>query len=201
LRVVGHDGALFGYRTQILRFPEQKFSVLCLCNLSNANPGNLAREVADVHLAKELQRADRMSDLSGNNYAPDAAVFAGKYLDPRNHRLYAFTASDGNLEAWGSVPWRRSANEFYDLLGNVIKFEDANGSMKAVLDMEGTTYFAGSKIQEMHLNEESLTALAGQYRSSELDATYIVSLEQGSLMLPNGSNPPDETGSRRGGPI
>lgn len=105
LRVVGHDGALFGYRTQILRFPEQKFSVLCLCNLCNANPGNLAREVADVYLAKELQRADRMSDPSGNNYSSDAAAFAGKYLDPRNHRLYTFTASDGNLEAWGSEPF------------------------------------------------------------------------------------------------
>ena len=190
LRVVGHDGALFGYRTQILRFPEQKFSVLCLCNVSNANPGNLAREVADVYLAKELQGADRMSDPSGNNYSPNAAAFAGKYLDPRNHRLHTFTASDGNLQAWGSVLRRRSVNEFYDLLGNVIKFEGANGSMKAMLDMEGTTYFAGSKVQEMHLNEESLTALTGQYRSSELDATYIVSLEQGSLMLRNGSNPP-----------
>jgi hypothetical protein len=81
-------------------------------------------------------------------------------------------------------------NEFYDLLGNVIKFEGANGSMKAMLDMEGTTCFAGSKVQEMRLNEESLTALTGQYRNSELDATYIVSLEQGSLMLRNGSNPP-----------
>jgi CubicO group peptidase (beta-lactamase class C family) len=190
LRVVGHDGALFGYRTQILRFPEQKFSVLCLCNLSNANPGNLARKVADVYLAKELQRADRMSGPSGNNYSPDAAVFAGKYLDPRNHQLYTFTASDGNLEAWGSVLRRRSANEFYDLLGNVIMFEGANGSMKAMLDMEGTTYFAGSKVLEMHLNEESLTALTGQYRSSELDAACIVSLEQGSLMLRIGSNPP-----------
>jgi hypothetical protein len=99
------------------------FSVLCLCNLSNANPGNLAREVVDVYLAKELQRADGMSDPSGNNYSPNAAAFAGKYLDPRNHRRYTFTASDGNLEAWGSVLRRRSANEFYDLLGNVIKFE------------------------------------------------------------------------------
>jgi Domain of unknown function (DUF3471) len=40
------------------------------------------------------------------------------------------------------------------------------------------------------LNEESLTALTGQYRSSELDAAYVVSLEQGSLMLRIGSNPP-----------
>ena len=139
--------------------------MLCLCNVSNANPGNLAREVADVYLAKELHGADRMSDPSGNNYSPNAAAFAGKYLDPRNHRLHTFTASDGNLEAWGSVLRRRSVNEFYDLLGNVIKFEGANGSMKVMLDMQGTPYFAGSKVQEMHLNEESLTALTGQYRT------------------------------------
>ena len=34
LPVVEHDGSLFGYRAEILRFPSQKFSVICLCNVS-----------------------------------------------------------------------------------------------------------------------------------------------------------------------
>ena len=38
LPIVEHDGSLFGYRADILRFPEQKFSVVCLCNVSNADP-------------------------------------------------------------------------------------------------------------------------------------------------------------------
>jgi hypothetical protein len=32
LPVVAHGGALFGYRTEPLRFPQQKFSVFYLCN-------------------------------------------------------------------------------------------------------------------------------------------------------------------------
>lgn len=37
LPVVEHDGSLFGYRAEILRFPAQKFSVICLCNISKGN--------------------------------------------------------------------------------------------------------------------------------------------------------------------
>ena len=54
LPIVEHGGSLFGYRTELLRFPEQRFSVICLCNLSTANPGNLARHVADVYLDKRM---------------------------------------------------------------------------------------------------------------------------------------------------
>ena len=44
LPIVDHSGALFGYRTELLRFPNQKFSVICLCNLSDAVPETLARK-------------------------------------------------------------------------------------------------------------------------------------------------------------
>ena len=189
LPVVGHDGALFGYRTQILRFPEQKFSVLCLCNISSANPGSVARQIADLYLADEMQYKAGASGSSGDKYSPDVSTFAGKYLDARSHEIYSFTASDGNLQAWGSVLKRHSANQFYDLLGNLIAFEGTDNLMKAKLDVEGTTYFEGAKIPAMHLDETSLSAFTGQYRSPELDATYTVSLKQGVLMLHNGSNP------------
>jgi CubicO group peptidase (beta-lactamase class C family) len=189
LPVVGHDGALFGYRTQILRFPEQKFSVLCLCNVSSANPGNLTRQIADAYLADEMQHRAGASDSSGGKYSPDTSTFTGKYLDPRSHQIFSFTASYGNLQAWGSVLKRRSSNQFYDLLGNLITFEGVDAIMKARLDVEGTPYFDGAKISPMHLNETSLSAFTGRYRSLELDATYTVSLKQGIVMLQIGSNP------------
>ena len=55
LPVVEHGGAHFGYRTELLRFPEQKFTVICLCNVANAVPENLARKVADIYLADQLK--------------------------------------------------------------------------------------------------------------------------------------------------
>ena len=36
LPIVEHNGSLFGYRADILRFPKQMFTVICLCNVSNA---------------------------------------------------------------------------------------------------------------------------------------------------------------------
>ena len=47
LPTVGHEGALFGYRSGILRFPEQQFTVVCLCNLSSADPSTLVRARAE----------------------------------------------------------------------------------------------------------------------------------------------------------
>jgi hypothetical protein len=32
----------------MIRFPEQRFTVICLCNFAEANAGALARQVADI---------------------------------------------------------------------------------------------------------------------------------------------------------
>lgn len=51
LKTVGHGGSWVGFRSAILRFPEQKFSVICLANLSTINPSQLCRQIADIYLA------------------------------------------------------------------------------------------------------------------------------------------------------
>ncbi len=55
LRAVDHGGSWGGYRAQLLRFPAQHFSVACLCNLANTDPGSRAEKVADVYLASEMK--------------------------------------------------------------------------------------------------------------------------------------------------
>src|SRR6202795_732716 len=54
LPIMAHDGALFGYRTTLLRFLQQKFSVITLCNVGTSNPGRLSYQVADLYLAGQL---------------------------------------------------------------------------------------------------------------------------------------------------
>jgi len=58
LRVVQHGGSLGGYRAHLLRFPEQKFSVICLCNLSSINPGRLANQVAEIYLGDQMKQSE-----------------------------------------------------------------------------------------------------------------------------------------------
>jgi len=55
LRMVGHGGAFVGFRAEMIRFPEQEFTVICLANLSSINPSQLSLQVADVYLADQFK--------------------------------------------------------------------------------------------------------------------------------------------------
>jgi CubicO group peptidase (beta-lactamase class C family) len=190
LPTVGHNGALFGYRTGILRFPEQRFTVVCLCNLSSADASSLVRAVADVYLEKSLHSEGGAVQSPGNHDFPDPSLFAGKYLDPHKHFVYSFTASGGNLMAWGGNLRRVGPNQFKDLGTGTITFESSKGGMKATLVTDGGIFFAGNRIEAPHLRETDLAAYAGRYKSAELNATYSLSIGEGGLLLRFNWNPP-----------
>ena len=190
LPTVEHDGGLFGYRTAILRFPEQRFSVVCLCNVASAAPEILSRRVADILLEKNMQPEESEFPPPGVGSFPDPALFAGKYLDPRTHSVYSFTVSQGNLAAWGSVLKRLGPNRFKDLGSGIITFDKSDGVMRAVLDTNGQSYFAGSRVEDVHLGEADLAAFVGMYRSTELDATCNLSISMENLILRNNWNAP-----------
>jgi len=187
LKTVEHGGGTFGYRTEILRFPEQRFSVVALCNVANADVDGFARRIADLYLEKQLKPEVRAAAKS--SAFPDPTAFAGTYLDPRAHMIYTFTAADGNLMAWGSKLERLGVNEFSDLVGNPIVFKSANRSMTATLTLQGETYFSGDRIAPLQLSEAALKGFTGNYRSDELEATYEMSLVKGALTLRIGGQP------------
>lgn len=181
LPIVEHSGALYGYRTEILRFPKQRFTVVSLCNVSNANVTSMARKVADIYLDKELEAEPDTIHL-GSSF-PDPSPFAGKYLDERNHFIYSFSASGNRLMAWGATLRRVGANQFKDLGTGTITFDDSKGTMKATLEMDGRNFFEGKRIHEPDLSEAELSAYAGRYHSVEIDALYRLSIDKGSLVL------------------
>ncbi len=72
LRTVSHGGSMMGFKTHILRFPDQRFSVICLCNLEQIDPGDLAHRVADVYLAYTFDRT--LQDFAGEYYASELGM-------------------------------------------------------------------------------------------------------------------------------
>jgi CubicO group peptidase (beta-lactamase class C family) len=179
LPIVEHNGGLFGYRTRILRFPEERSTIVCLCNLSSADEGSLSRRVADICLQKSLQAEPRTQPSSLDNVFPDPSLFAGKYLDRRKHSIYSFTASGGKLMAWGSSLRRLGPNRFNDLGSGIITFEEVNGRVNATLEVDRETFFTGDRVRGLQLSAIELAGYAGEYRSAELDATYSVRVNKG----------------------
>jgi CubicO group peptidase (beta-lactamase class C family) len=188
LKTVEHSGSNFGYRTKLLRFPEQRFSVITLCNVAKADVDGLARKISDLYLETELK--PEASASAESRAFPDPALFAGTYLDPSTHMIYTFTAGNGDLMAWGSKLRRLGANEFCDLVGNPIVFKSVDGTINATLTIESETFFSGNRAPDIHLGQSTLGGLTGNYHSDELDATYQLSLLQGALTLKFGDQPP-----------
>jgi len=50
LRMVSHGGSFVGFRADMVRFPEKRFTVICLANLSSINPSSLCLKAADLFL-------------------------------------------------------------------------------------------------------------------------------------------------------
>ena len=187
LPIVEHSGELFGYHSAFLRFPQQRFSAIVLCNLATAAPEALTRKIADLYLASDFKPAK--STLTAASDLPDPAAFAGTYLDPRSKTIYTFIADHGNLMGWGSALQRIDATRFYDLGSNIITFEKVNGTMRCSLVIPGEVYFSGDKLKSVYLSKAELTRLAGRYHSDELDVTYTLSAENGRLAVKEGDKP------------
>lgn len=189
LPIAAHEGANFGFRSAILRFPEQRFTTLCLCNVSSAAPFNLARQVSDIFLERELKPDKNAVESSGDASLPDSVEFAGKYLDPRKHEVYTFTASAGKLMGWGANLRRLGPRQFNDLEAGVLTFEESSGGMKVTLIQDDMVFFAGQRIEAPQLDEQEQAAYTGQYRSAELDATFDLAISSGSLVLRRNRDP------------
>lgn len=50
MKTVRHSGGTIGFRTEILRIPDKKFTVVVLSNSSEAKPGELVNAIADLYL-------------------------------------------------------------------------------------------------------------------------------------------------------
>ena len=54
LQVVGHGGSWVGFRTSILRFPSERFTVVVLSNFARFNPERASKRIAAVYLGDKL---------------------------------------------------------------------------------------------------------------------------------------------------
>ena len=142
LRVVEHGGSLTGFRTGLMRFPDQRFTAVVLCNSPAANTGQLARRVADVYLG------DRMTALAANPgsggpppgastrrvpvNATDGRPFVGTYRSEELDATWELAVADTQLVvrqlAGPSVVMRTAPGDVLNVGNATLRFaRDASG--------------------------------------------------------------------------
>lgn len=92
LKMVSHGGSFVGFRADMIRFPEQKFSVIVLANLGNINPSRLAKQVADIYLADQFKPEKKKPDAAKTSKKkPDSKMakkIPGEILDAQQLEEY-----------------------------------------------------------------------------------------------------------------
>jgi CubicO group peptidase (beta-lactamase class C family) len=106
LRTVRHGGSWGGYRAELLRFPDQHFSVACLCNRSDGNPSRHANQVAEIYLGSLMKENPPKKDDDDEDRKPrpqisvspaELASFAGDYSSDELGVTYRLVFTSGKL--------------------------------------------------------------------------------------------------------
>ncbi|MFQ6109844.1 MAG: hypothetical protein ACE5L7_09875, partial [Candidatus Aminicenantales bacterium] len=106
LRTIGHGGSAVGYRAHYLQFPDQRFSIVILSNLSTFDPGRITRKIADLYLADQFTEpsVQRSRDRSPKKQPRPIALpasklqeYVGKYHSDELQVAYMLAVEDNSL--------------------------------------------------------------------------------------------------------
>lgn len=204
LRTVSHAGALAGYRAQLMRFPDQNFSVIILANRGDFNPTALSFRVANVFLKdqfvsetgeesdkeavagpREASERFELQQMTGSYEIAPAIIAEISIKDDSLHVLQLWNQSEYNLS--------RSGNNIFVIpgAGNIqfIFSELKDGSAQMLTVFQNGNSTPAKRIPDTDLSGLDLSEYQGEYYSREIDATYHLYFEGDRLRLKIPNNP------------
>jgi len=208
LKTVDHGGADAGYRSDMTRFPEQHVSVAVLCNSAETNPSGLARQVADLVLAREIAAEENTPGAGSKDAAKPTsaaatvalsaeqmAALTGTYWNREDDAFVRIVTKEGKLEAenGGDDPLvlKQFAESRFHIVdkpwGDMveIRFLPASGDKPKRMEQS----FGGGKpsafeaVEAASPSAAQLGEYAGAYVSEEIDPVYRIVLDGDKLSL------------------
>jgi CubicO group peptidase (beta-lactamase class C family) len=198
LKTIAVGSDFLGYRAELLRFPEQKFSVICLCNFNRVGPNSIARQVADIYLADQFKL-----EVAGKSQSAKATYIqmseqelkdkTGVYLDPILRRFWTLDVEEGKLavSAMNGMRFRIapvSATEFREFEVPVridVRFQNRSEGERPLmhLSIDRQKSYAFEPVKLVAPMPAELADYAGEYYSDEVQTSYKIGAENGRLVV------------------
>jgi CubicO group peptidase (beta-lactamase class C family) len=188
---VHHSGGWAGYRSLLMRFPEQHLSIAILCNRGDTRP-KLAENVADVVLGETFLKAEQQEAKGAAPAAappPEAATgdlgrYVGLYFGGHMQDVLHIRQQNGKLELGlrgPPLPLRPVGGDRFEAEGRplALTFE---GEQLTLL-RRGESLGSFKRVQPVTLSGDDWKPLVGAYYSPELEATWRIELKDGKAVL------------------
>jgi CubicO group peptidase (beta-lactamase class C family) len=199
LKTVSHTGGLGGYRAMILRFPEQRFSVICLSNFGGFNVGRICYQVADIYLRDQLKtpippktgkKKIHLTKLSCKHLEDKT----GAYLNPETRQILKLSVSaEENLLTMQTASRKYplapvSRTKFKILEHNediflVFSQENKKSPFTFQLLIGDRLDHTFKPVQLVSPSPEELEQYRGKYFSPELNVTYTFVIKEENLWV------------------
>lgn len=195
LNVISHSGGFVGFSAEMIRFPDQKFSVICLGNMGSIDSTSICYQVADIYLG-DLYTKDKTEPFVKKKIQKLPLKHlrnkVGTYYDSDSGMLSQVRFKDGRLtlRALGlNVELAPiSHNKFITLdapFEVTIDFlDEKNGKFqKMSIQRQQREPIMLDAIVPVTLDDAQRKAYTGNYYSEELDITYSIVVEDKQLLF------------------
>ena len=205
-RMITHNGGMLGFRVDMVRFPDQKTSIILLGNSAYMNPTGDALKLADIVLKDYFSTPNVNSSMTPDMVAkpiPSALVAqkAGYYwTDQMNYFRRLSFQNDSLFMDSGNAAYKQyllplSENEYY--------LEGQGDPLKLVFTPDESVYKLtisfGPIIRKFRLFDpeppqslKEIQSYIGTYTSDELDCNYQIFKEADILYLQIGKQAPKQ---------
>ena len=202
LEVIHHSGSFVGYRTQFIRFPKAKFSVIVLANRTDTDPSKLAYKIADLFLEDQYKsnntiKAEKSASKKSSEKAvsvtlseKELKVFEGDYWDNNSKSSRKLVVRDGKLNYVRSngraTKMRPIAKNKFQMIGPrvpvilTVNSKASNFSVK-LPNATPITFVAYQPVTTY--SQEDLKTYSGEYYSVELDVVYSLKVKKNRVSL------------------
>jgi len=194
LNQIYHTGSLAGFRTYLGRFPDQDYAVIVISNYDASSRSNLPMQVTDVFLEAYFSTDDNEEFMvpEFKTVAPnEIEKFLGHYWNDANHntaKIYIKNDTLINFIGEGNeFILTPVANDTYQVLNVgvkvILKFEHSEGTNKMIEIVEDRPPNVLEQYVPAQYSKNDLKEFTGTYYSEELQASYNLVLEKGTLVL------------------
>jgi CubicO group peptidase (beta-lactamase class C family) len=209
LKTVSHGGAFVGFRAELLRFPEQKFTVAIFANRGDTNPSVMAYRVADVFLNK-LYSAEKIEDnavrddiainptleaikLTNDQLLGMYELKAGFQLKVTMHNEKLHAIQSWNSNEYDLNPSEKPINQFQIGEDKSLTFDFSNLNDKQAQIM--TVFQDGvistwKRVKAFDLTGINLNDFVGNFYSKELDVVHGIRINDDKLTVQLGKMDP-----------
>jgi len=180
---ISHTGSTAGYRAFVSRYPEHQLSLASLCNSSDANPGLIRDQLAEIFIGEFLKDPEPPRAIT---LTPEiVASYAGLYYEPVTGQTKQLEIKNGDLYDGNNKLTPTSPSVFLNPTTTTdYIFEIQKGNAKAFsLDSWQYTNKRYQKTTPWTPDIEELQTFTGTYSSEDSNTTYIVKIMNNQLAV------------------